>query len=164
MGKVIDRLIRWVGDIIERGDANMLRGINLRSKGVSKSPEKFGHYLEPITRQSYCASEEIDSSTAEMGRETCLFPKKCLLIGLPPSSKDQNKPDIMKECVERDMTAKDLIGELATKLRVNKDKWVLIAVSDEKTPYVLKTGDKMDKFINSKTERLYFYPEFVVRR
>ena len=132
--------------------------INMWLKILSRPPGKFEHYQEPVTRQSYCASESIDSSNAE------LFPKKCLLIGLPPSSKNQNKPDIMKECVEKDMTAKDLIVELAAKLRVNKDKWVLIAVSDEKTPYVLKTGDRIEKFINNKTERLYFYPEFVVRR
>ena len=164
MSNLIGKLIRWIGDTFSKGDATMFKGINLWSKGLSKSPQKFEHYQEPVTRQSYCASEGSESSIAGVGLATCKFPKKCLLIGLPPSSKDQNKPNIMKECVEKDMTAKDLISELAAKLRVNKDKWVLIVVSNEKTPYVLDFREKVEKFINSKTERLYFYPEFVVRR
>lgn len=163
MVKSIGKLIRWINDIIVRGDANMLNEFNLWSKGLSKAG-KFGHYQEPITRQSYCASEATESSIAGTGIATCSLPKQCLLIGLPPRSRDQQIPDIMKEWVEKDMTAGDLIRELAAKLRVNKDKWVLIVVSNEKTPYVLGLREKVEKFINSKTERLYFYPEFVVRR
>ena len=178
MSSLIGKLIRWIGDTFSKGDATMFKGINLWSKGLSKSPQKFEHYQEPITRQSYCTSghlaggvssyhsdyETTRYSASGIGRAPCAVARNNLLIGLPPSSKDQKTPNVMEECVKKDTTAKELIGELASKLRVNKDKWVLIAVSDEKTPYVLKMGDKLEKFINSKTERLYFYPEFVVRR
>jgi hypothetical protein len=175
----VGKLIRWIGHIIKKEGATMSKGINLWSKGLSKlSPQKFEHYKEPIARQNYNVSghltsgvsschtdrEAMDRSATRTDYSAYSIARNSLLIGLPPGSTDQHEPKLMEECMKKDMTAKDLIEKLASKLRVNKDKWVLVVVSNEKTPYVLDTKEKVEKFVNSKTERLYFYPEFVVRR
>jgi len=85
-----------------------------------------------------------------------------LLVGLPPSSSIPSAR-IVREQVSHDMTAEKLIEQLAGKLGVNKDKWVLLVFSDDNAPYQLDKEKSIGKFLTSKTERLYFYPKAMVR-
>lgn len=101
---------------------------------------------------------------SELGREVRHVRRGLSLrIGLQPSARSTHARTIIQENISPNMTAKDLIEILSTRFRVNKDKWELLVFSNEKAPYVLEKDAKLARFFTSKKERLYFYPEILVR-
>ena len=97
-------------------------------------------------------------------KKICRSPAtKKLLIGLPPRSNISRVRIMREEPPSPDMTAEKMIERLAKKLGVNKDKWVLLVFSDNNAPYQLSKEDKINRFLTSETERLYFYPKAMIK-
>lgn len=85
-----------------------------------------------------------------------------LWVGLPPRS-DIPHARRTREYISNNTKAKDLIRQIAKKLNVNEDKWVLLVFSDENPPHVLDNELRVAEFLTKRTERLYFYPKTMVR-
>lgn len=85
-----------------------------------------------------------------------------LWVGLPPRS-DIRHARRIKEHISPNMTARDLIKQIAGRLGVSEDKWILIVFSDDKSPYALNEDSKIEKFLVNRSERLYFYPKAMMK-
>lgn len=85
-----------------------------------------------------------------------------LYIGLPPNY-GPSIPQRMSAIISDDMDVEELSYHLAKRLGVNRNRWKLIVISDEKGPYALDKRRKLRDFQSNRKERLYFSPEIRVR-
>jgi len=88
--------------------------------------------------------------------------ESALWVGLPPRS-DIPHARRIREQIRPDMTAKELIKQIADRLGVNENKWAIVVFSDDNPPHELNENSKIGKFLVNRTERLYFYPKAMIR-
>jgi len=148
MSNLIGKLIRWLGYISEIGGLILAWDFRKMHLGGSlplqaKMPQGSGQCVHSSTR--------------------IVPPNKIQLhIGLPPYC-SPNLPKRMSAIIAKDMRAEELNHRLAEDLGVNKNRWKLIVVSDEKRPYILDKNENLIEFQSNAKKRLYFYPEIRVR-